>query len=340
MLNAQSAMLNAQRPKHEGRVMKRKRTGTNQIWFNDRVREALQAAEEGRHDAAVDLLDRLATLCHEAAGDGLTDWHEIQALELLGVEFESQGAHAKAAAVYRRIADLRRAALQESGHGLTAALAAAAVASLRAGKRSTGRKLADEALGLQDTYPLPKHDLEFLQRQLPDLRLAPARNFFETSLLTTWRTNNRVTIQFIERLPPALWDVAVPGAPQRTIRAIAAHLHNARCRWVHTLGREHGITIPARVDHHRVTPRQLAAALKRSSTGIEALLKLGLAADGEVPPSKAYVWRNLALDVGLVLTYFVAHEAHHRGQIVMVARQTGHRLPEATTSALWQWKDR
>ena len=315
--------------------MKPKRTRTNQIWFNDRVREALQAAEQGRHDAAVDLLDHLATLCHEAAGDGLTDWHEIQALELLGVELESQGAHAKAAAVYRRIADLRRGALQESGHGLAAALAAAAVASLRAGKRSTGRKLADEAFGLQDTYPLPKHDLELLQRQLPDLR--PERNF-ESSFLTAWRTNNRVTIQFIERLPRALWDVAVPGAPQRTIRAIAAHLHNARCRWVHTLGREHGVTIPARVDHHRVTPRQLAAALKRSSSGIEALLKLGLAADGEVPSSKAYVWRNLALDVGHVLTYFVAHEAHHRGQIVMVARQTGHRLPEATTSALWQWK--
>jgi uncharacterized damage-inducible protein DinB len=39
-----------------------------------------------------------------------------------------------------------------------------------------------------------------------------------------------------------------------------------------------------------------------------------------------------------VLTYFVAHEAHHRGQIVMVARQTGHRLPSTATAGLWQWK--
>jgi uncharacterized damage-inducible protein DinB len=331
-------MLNAQRPKYEGRVMRRKRKGPTQVWFNDRVREALQAAEQGRHNAAVDLLDRLATRCHEAAGDGLTDWHEIQALELLGVEFESHGAHAKAAAVYRRIADVRRGALQESGHGLAAALAAAAVASLRAGKRSSGRKLADEALGLQNTYPLPKHDLEFLQRELRDLRFPPSHNFESSSLLTAWRTNNRVTTRFIEGLPRAIWDLGVPGAPPRTIRAIAAHLHNARCRWVKTLGREHGITTPARVDHHRVTPRQLVAALKRSGTGIEALLNLGLASGGRVPPSKAYVWRNLSLDVGHVLTYFVAHEAHHRGQIVMVARQTGYRLPETITSALWQWK--
>jgi uncharacterized damage-inducible protein DinB len=160
----------------------------------------------------------------------------------------------------------------------------------------------------------------------------------QSSLLAAWRTNNRVTVELIGHLPPALWDVGVPGAPRRTVRAIAAHLHNARCSWVRTLGREHGIATPSRVDHRRITPRQLVAALKRSSAGIEAILELGLAAGGRVPPSKAYVWRNLSLDVGHVLTYFVAHEAHHRGQITMLARQTGHRLPSTATAGLWQWK--
>jgi len=163
----------------------------------------------------------------------------------------------------------------------------------------------------------------------PDLR---------STLIAAWRTNNRVTVHLIERLPTALWDIAVPGVPQRTIRMIAAHLHNARCMWIKTLGREHGITAPTRVDHRRVARRQLVAALKHSSNGIEALLMLGLASGGRVPPSRGYVWRNLSLDVGHVLTYFVAHEAHHRGQIIMVARQAGHRLPRETTNGLWQWK--
>jgi uncharacterized damage-inducible protein DinB len=104
------------------------------------------------------------------------------------------------------------------------------------------------------------------------------------------------------------------------------------------LGREHGLAAPPRVDHNRVAPRQLVAALRRSSAGIEALIELGLASEGQVPPSRGYVWRNLSLDVTHVLTYFVAHEAHHRGQIVMVARQTGHRLPRTVVDSLWQWK--
>lgn len=166
----------------------------------------------------------------------------------------------------------------------------------------------------------------------------PPQLDLRASLLAAWRTNNRVTTELLQRLPRELWNVPVPGATRRTIRTIAAHLHNSRCGWIKTLGREHGLTEPARVDAHRVTTRQLVAALKRSSAAMEALLDLGLAAGGSVPPSKGYVWRNLALDVGHVLTYFVAHEAHHRGQIVMIARQTGHRLPPATTAALWQWK--
>lgn len=160
----------------------------------------------------------------------------------------------------------------------------------------------------------------------------------QASLLATWRTNNRVTMQFIQGLPPALWNLPVPGEPRRTIRAIAAHIHNSRCGWVKTLGREHGIAAPSRIDYRRVTPRQLTAALKRSGAGIEALLKLGFASQGRVPPSKGYVWRNLSLDVGHVLTYFIAHEAHHRGQIVMVARQTGHRLPREIADGLWWWR--
>ena len=155
-----------------------------------------------------------------------------------------------------------------------------------------------------------------------------------------WRTTNRITSDLVRALPALVWNLEVPGVPRRTVRAILVHLHNARCRWIKTLGREHGIAAPVRVDQRSATQRQLVVALKQSSRGIEALLDLGLASGGEIPPSKGYVWRNLPLDVGHVLAYFVAHEAHHRGQIVLVARQAGLRLPPAVVNGLWWWTER
>ncbi|HXG97906.1 MAG TPA: DinB family protein [Gemmatimonadales bacterium] len=162
----------------------------------------------------------------------------------------------------------------------------------------------------------------------------------EDTLLAAWTTNNRVTAFLVQHIPTALWSVTLPGTPARSIRTIAAHLHNARCSWVRTLGREHGIAVPPRVERRTVTRRQLVSALAKSSRGIAALLELGGNRGGRIPPSKGYVWRNLSLDVGHVLTYFVAHEAHHRGQIVMLARQLDCRLPAAVINELWQWRPR
>ena len=165
----------------------------------------------------------------------------------------------------------------------------------------------------------------------------PATSDLSGSILASWRTNSRATAYLIEHLPAALWNETIPGTTARTVRMVAAHLHNSRAQWIRTLGREHGIVAPALVNPRKVTRAQLLVALRGSAKGLEALLRLGLAAGGHVPPSRGYVWRNLPLDVGHVLTYFVAHEGHHRGQLVLVARQLGHRLPSSVSGGLWQW---
>jgi len=159
-------------------------------------------------------------------------------------------------------------------------------------------------------------------------------------LLAAWRTNNRVTIFLVEHLPLELWGAKVPGAQRRTVRMIAGHIHNARCTWIKTLGQEFGIAVPRAVDRHKVAPKELISALGHSSRGIISLLRLGRDRGGTIPASSSYTWRNLPLDVGHVLTYFVAHEGHHRGQIVMIARELGYRFPAEITGGLWQWSKR
>lgn len=168
----------------------------------------------------------------------------------------------------------------------------------------------------------------------------PTEAGLRDGILAAWLTNARVTAFLVEHLPASLWTARVPGAPQRTIRMIGGHIHNSRCMWIRTLGKEHGVPVPPSLDRRTVTRRQLLPALRRSSEGILSLLTLGCDRGGRLPPSAAYVWRNLPLDVGHVLAYFVAHEGHHRGQIVLLARQLGHRLPASVTSGLWQFSQR
>jgi uncharacterized damage-inducible protein DinB len=157
------------------------------------------------------------------------------------------------------------------------------------------------------------------------------------SLIAAWRTNNRVTMYLIENLPPAIWSKAVPGVPRRKVQMIAAHIHNGRCMWIKMMGAKHGIPTPRTVDPRRVRASELLRALSRSSDGMIRLLQLGIDHGGVVPRA---AWQNFPTDPVHVLSYFVAHEAHHRGQLCMLARQMGQRLPVPVAAGLWQWLKR
>jgi len=144
-------------------------------------------------------------------------------------------------------------------------------------------------------------------------------------------TSNQVDVFLVEHLSDELWSSVPPGG-RKTIGAIVTHIHNVRCMWVTMLGRKLGIEVPAHLGRAGVTREQALVALRESQAALSRLLEHGLASGGKVagfPP-----------DVMHFLAYFVAHDAHHRGQICMLARQLGHRLPPDVTAGLWQWSAR
>jgi uncharacterized damage-inducible protein DinB len=156
----------------------------------------------------------------------------------------------------------------------------------------------------------------------------------DTDLIAAWRTNDRATRYLVERLPKEIWSSRVPGIPALSVRGVAAHIHNGRCWWIKQLGARHGVVAPARVDLRRVRQRELLRALGRSSEGIVELIELGVSRGGRVPRA---TWQNFPTDLLHFLAYFVAHEAHHRGQLCLLARVLGHRLPKTVTTGVWQW---
>jgi uncharacterized damage-inducible protein DinB len=153
-------------------------------------------------------------------------------------------------------------------------------------------------------------------------------------VIAAWRTNNRATTYLIEHLPAAVWSADVPGVPRLTVRTIAAHIHNSRCSWIKSLGARHGVAVPRPVDLRRVRQAELLRALARSSEGMIRLIELGVAKGGRVPRA---VWQNFPTDLEHFLGYFVAHEGHHRGQLCLLARQLGWRLPRSVAAGIWQW---
>jgi uncharacterized damage-inducible protein DinB len=150
------------------------------------------------------------------------------------------------------------------------------------------------------------------------------------ALLNAFNTNDRINQYLIENLPAKAWIAEPPEGKGRTVAAIVAHMHNVRVMWLKASAR--GSKIPEQLDRSSVTPAQASKALDQSREALGALLKSALENDGRV--------KGFRPDVVGFFGYLIAHDAHHRGQISMLARQVGHPLPQKASFGMWEWGTR
>jgi uncharacterized damage-inducible protein DinB len=148
--------------------------------------------------------------------------------------------------------------------------------------------------------------------------------------------NERMNQMLIEHLAPGAWRAKPPGKG-RTIAAIFTHMHNVRTKWVR-LTAPH-LKVPRQLDRAHCTPRQARAGLAESAARCGELLAEALGGGGgRVGKFLRDGWAR-PWPVGVeMLCYMLAHEAHHRGQVCMLAHQLGFKLPNKVASGLWNWE--
>ncbi|HXO36890.1 MAG TPA: DinB family protein [Candidatus Acidoferrales bacterium] len=153
--------------------------------------------------------------------------------------------------------------------------------------------------------------------------------------------NERTNQMLIEHLDPAAWRAKPPGPTRKTtprpIAAIFTHMHNVRCKWVR-LTAPH-LKVPPQLNRARCTPRQARAGLAESAARCAEMLAEALGDGGGLVEKFCRDGWARPWPVGVeMLCYMLSHEAHHRGQVCMLAHQLGFPLPKEVAYGLWNWE--
>ena len=158
-------------------------------------------------------------------------------------------------------------------------------------------------------------------------------------LVRSFVINEQINRLLLERLNSAAWGVKAPGSRTRSIAAVFAHMHNVRRKWIR-LSAPH-LQLPESLQR-ACTQREACAAFAASGAlcteMIEDALRNADEAPGRVTKFVRDGWARPWPAGPTMVAYMIAHEAHHRGQICMLAHQIGYPLSGSTTSAMWSWE--
>ena len=156
-------------------------------------------------------------------------------------------------------------------------------------------------------------------------RLAPP-----AALLKAYTANARVNEFLIEELHPALWRAPSPLPRARTIAAQFAHIHNCGLRYLERTAPEY--PVPEELDRFTVTPARAAKALRAKRQAVLAIVGAALRDNSRIV--------GFPFTAAEYLSYYMVHDGHHRGQIVLQARLLGHPISVKTMSGMWAWNQR
>ncbi len=147
-------------------------------------------------------------------------------------------------------------------------------------------------------------------------------------LLETGRINNRVTLYLLDAIPEEhLKDIL--ASKGRSTGEQLAHIHNVRLMWLK-------VSLPdalkglEKIEKENASSKKiLQRSLEASGAGVLKLLETAAEQNGKVKGFKPHVTAFLG--------YLIAHDAHHRSQVIIALKQSGHKLDQKILYGIWEW---
>lgn len=153
-----------------------------------------------------------------------------------------------------------------------------------------------------------------------------------SSLGTAWQTNNRINLYLLDHIDRAGMECSLSKRGGRGVAGQFAHIHNNRV-W-HLEKRAPDLLDGLVVFPPKTPPSK--AALKKAISDSGKAIETFLTDSAEGGPKR----RRFKKGEHSALAYFVAHESHHRGIILLTLKECGHPLDKDARYAIWGMWDK
>jgi uncharacterized damage-inducible protein DinB len=148
-------------------------------------------------------------------------------------------------------------------------------------------------------------------------------------LLNTWHINNRMNLLLIDNITDTGMTKTLSTRSGRNVYQQLAHVHDVRINWMEISAKDISKKYSALGKDTEFNRKLLRKAFEDAAKGIEELLDRGWEDGGKV--------KSFKTGVIPMLGYFISHESHHRGNIILTLKQSGERIPDTIKWGLWEW---
>jgi len=146
-------------------------------------------------------------------------------------------------------------------------------------------------------------------------------------LLGAWRHNNRINLRLIDGITAAGMSCTMSKHGGRDVAGQLIHLHNVRCTWLSLAGPRWATGVRKLRKETMPTKARLKAAHTASTAAIERWLAAAI--------DDGLKLKNFAGGPFQALGYFLSHDAHHRGAILLTLKLCCQKVDDEVRYALW-----